>query len=594
MKEKIKLFRESLKLVWASAPGWAMINSAISLIRSFLPLALLYLIKLLIDSITKASSGANPDALTHILWLVIAVVIVYFLDEISTDFGNFVKKKQSLKLEAFMYDLLHTKSINLDLINFERPEYFDCLTRASGEAPWRPNSILNNLVGIFRGLLSLVLMAGLLAGLNWLLAVILLVVNIPAIWLRLHYAGIIYNFQKEQTPEARKSAYFNWLLTGDRPSRELRLFGLGGYFKNLFRISYGKQKEEEIRIIRKRTLIETVSNVFKSAAVFFVLMFISRETINNRLTIGEMAMFILAFRQGMMYIKDIFSSVSGLYEDSLFIGDVFDFLNLKENILGEHPVIRNPTFNTKIDIKDLSFSYPGNNNPVINNVNLEIKKGEIIALVGPNGAGKSTLVRLLSRLYDPESGSIKMDGTSIKNMDPGEYRKLFSVVFQDFMLYNLSAGENIRLGNTVAENPEEKIISSAIVTGIDELISTLPKGYDTVIGNLFDDSRELSWGEWQKIALSRAIFRDAPILILDEPSSAMDAETEFEIFNRFREIVKGKTSILISHRFTNVKIADRIVVLNKGTVEESGTHDELMLKKGLYHNMYTNQSSRFE
>lgn len=594
MKEKLKLFAESLKLVWISAPGWAAINSAISLIRSFLPLALLYLIKLLIDSITKASSGANAGELTLILWLVVAVVIVYFLDEISTDFGNFVRKKQSLKLESYMYDLLHTKSINLDLINFERPEYFDCLTRASREAPWRPNSILNNLVGMFRGLLSLVLMAGLLAGLNWLLAIVLLVVNIPAIWLRLHFADIIYNFQKEQTPEARKSAYFNWLLTGDRPSRELRLFGLGEYFKILFRKSYEKQKEEEIRIIRKRTLIETVSNVFKAAAVFFVLMFISRETINSRLTIGEMAMFILAFRQGMMYIKDIFSSVAGLYEDSLFIGDVFDFLNLKENIIAEHPVISHPAFNSKIDVQNLSFSYPGNNKPVVNNVTLEINKGEIIALVGPNGAGKSTLVRLLCRLYDPESGNIKIDGNSIKNMDPGEYRKLFSVVFQDFMLYNLSAGENIRLGNTEAENPEENILSSASITGIDEVISSLPKGYDTVIGNLFDDSRELSWGEWQKIALSRALFRDAPVLILDEPSSAMDAETEFEIFNRFREIVKGKTSILISHRFTNVKLADRIVVLNKGQVEESGTHDELMAKKGLYHTMYTKQSSRFE
>ena len=594
MKEKLKLFSESLKLVWISAPGWAMINSAISLIRSFLPLALLYLIKLLIDSITKASSGSNPDALTRILWLVVAVVIVYFLDEISTDFGNFVRKKQSLKLESYMYDLLHTKSINLDLINFERPEYFDCLTRASREAPWRPNSILNNLVSMFRGLLSLVLMAGLLAGLNWFIAVILLIVNIPAIWLRLHYADIIYNFQKEQTPESRKSAYFNWLLTGDRPSRELRLFGLGEYFKTLFRKSYKKQKEEEINIIRKRTLIETVSSVFKAAAVFLVLMFISRETISSRLSIGEMAMFILAFRQGMMYIKDIFSSVAGLYEDSLFVGDVFDFLNLKENILAEHPVTEHPAFSRKIDIQDLSFSYPGNNSPVIKNVNLEINKGEIIALVGPNGAGKSTLVRLLCRLYDPISGNIRMDGNSIKNMDPGEYRKLFSVVFQDFMLYNLSAGENIRLGNTDAENPEKKIIFSASVTGIDELISTLPKGYDTVIGNLFDDSRELSWGEWQKIALSRAFFRDAPILILDEPSSAMDAETEYEIFNRFREIVKGKTSILISHRFTNVKLADRIVVLNKGQVEETGTHDDLMANKGLYYTMYTKQSSLFE
>ena len=593
MKKKLTLFLESLKLVWASAPGWAAVNAAISLFRSFLPLALLFLIKLLIDNITIASSGAAGTGFSQVMLLIIAVVIVYFLDEISTDFGNFVRKKQSLKLESYMYDLLHTKSVKLDLINFERPDYFDCLTRASREAPWRPNSILNNLVSMFRGVLSLILMSGLIAGLNWLLVVLLLVINIPAIWLRLHYADIIYNFQREQTPEARKSAYFNWLLTGDRPSRELRLFGLGEYFKSLFRKSFLKQKEEEIRIIRNRTWIEIISNVFKAAALFFVLLFIARETINKRLTLGEMAMFILAFRQGMMYIKDIFSSLGGLYEDSLFIGDVFGFLDLKEKITAEEPVI-SPSFGEKIDIQNLSFSYPGNNLPVINNVSFEIRKGEIVALVGPNGAGKSTLVRLLCRLYDPETGSIKLDGNNIRNMDPGEYRKLFSVVFQDFMLYNLSAGENIRLGNTGVEDPKDKIISAATFTGVDDLISSLPKGYDTIIGNLFDDSRELSWGEWQKIALARALFRDAPVLILDEPSSALDAETEFEIFSRFREIVKGKTSILISHRFTNVKLADRIMVLNKGVVEESGTHDELIIKKGLYYNMYLKQSSRFD
>jgi ATP-binding cassette subfamily B protein len=522
------------------------------------------------------------------------VVLVYFVDEVSTDFGNFVRKKQALKLESYMYDLLHSKSIKLDLINFEKPDYFDHLTRASREAPWRPNSILNNLVSMFRGLLSLLLIAGLLAGLNWLFAILLIVVNIPAVWLRLHYAGVIYNFQREQTPEARKSAYFNWLLTGDRPSRELRLFGLGDYFKTLFRQSFLKQKEEEIKIIRKRTSIETISSIFKAAAVFAVLLFIAHETINKSITLGEMAMFILAFRQGMIYIKDIFSSLAGLYEDSLFIGDVFGFLDLKENIVAQEPVIAHVSFSKNIEVKDLYFSYPGNDLPVLNRASFEIKKGEIVALVGPNGAGKSTLVRLLCRLYDPETGTIKLDGDDIRNIEPEEYRKFFSVVFQDFMLYNLSAGENIRLGNAGRADPQKKIISAASLTGVDELISSLPKNYDTVIGNLFDDSRELSWGEWQKIAFARALFRDAPVLILDEPSSALDAETEYEIFSRFREIVKGKTSILISHRFTNVKLADRIIVLNKGVVEESGTHDELMKKMGLYYNMYIKQSSRFD
>jgi ATP-binding cassette subfamily B protein len=424
--------------------------------------------------------------------------------------------------------------------------------------------------------------------------VLLLVANIPGIWLRLYYADILYNFQRQQTPEARKSAYFNWLLTGDRPSREVRLFGLGNYFISLFKKSFLKQKEEEINIIRRRTLIELISNLFKASALLITLFFIAHQTINGKLSLGQMAMFLLAFRQGMIYIKDLFGSLAGLYEDSLFIGDTFEFLNLKENVTAVKPVVIPSQLNKRIVIDNLSFTYPGNNFRTINNISFEIKKGEIIALVGPNGAGKSTLVRLLCRLYDPDSGKVTYDGSDIRNMDPEEYRKHFSVVFQDFMLYNLSAGENIRIGNIDEKNPDGRIKATAVTTGVHELIDNLPNGYETVIGNLFDDSRELSWGEWQKISLARALFRDAPLLILDEPSSALDADTEYDIFSRFREIVKGRTSILISHRFTNVSLADRIIVLVKGEIAETGTHDELMKKGGIYFTMFTKQSSRFK
>jgi ATP-binding cassette subfamily B protein len=593
MRDKLKLFRESLRLVWTSSPGWTFINIVMSVLRSIFPLILIWLLKDVVDVITKASTAVPTAPGIKVLWPVLAVAIVWFLDEASSDFSNFVRKKQGLKLEVYMYGLLHSKAIKLDLINFERPEYFDCLSRAASEAPWRPNSILNNMVSLLKGLLSLLLMAGLIFSLHWALAALLLVANIPGIWLRLHYADILYNFQRQQTPEARKSAYFNWLLTGDRPSRELRLFGLGNYFMDLFKKSFLKQKEEEINILRRRTLIELISNLFKASSLLITLLFIAHQTISGRLSLGQMAMFLLAFRQGMIYIKDLFGALAGLYEDGLFIGDTFEFLNLKETVTAAVPVVEPSPLKNKIVVNNLTFTYPGNNFRTIDNVSFEIKKGEIIALVGPNGAGKSTLVRLLCRLYDPDSGIIKYDGNTIRNMDPEVYRRHFSVVFQDFMLYNLTAGENIRLGNITEDSPDNKIKASATTTGIHELLKSLPKGYDTAIGNLFDDSRELSWGEWQKIALARALFREAPVLILDEPSSSLDADTEYEIFSRFREIVKGRTSILISHRFTNVSLADRIIVLDKGSVAESGTHDELMKKGGKYFTMYNKQSSRF-
>lgn len=594
MKAKIILFRKALGLVWESAPGWATVNIIISALQSFLPLGLVYLIKLLIDSITSATAAGNGTNIQEIFLWIVAVVVVYLLDEASTDFGNFVRQKQSVKLEGHMYELLHSKAVRLDLINFEHPGYFDCLSRATAEAPWRPNSILNNLVSMFRGLLSLVLMAGLLLTLHWGLALLLLAVNIPGIWLRMHYADILYSFQREQTPEARRSAYFSWLLTGDRPSREIRLFGLGNYFMDLFRKSFNRQKVEELEIIKKRTLIELISDIVKASAILILLIIIARQTIAGKLTLGQMAMFLLAFRQGMTYIKDLFGSLAGLYEDGLFIGDTFEFLELTESVVAKPPVTDPAELISEIVVRDLSFTYPGNKQPSVDSVSFTINKGEIIALVGPNGAGKSTLVRLLTRLYDPDSGSIKWDGNDIRSMDPDKYRRYFSVVFQDFMLYNLSAGENIRIGNIEKPDAGIKVEEAASSAGVHDLLKDLPRGYDTIIGTLFDDSRELSWGEWQKIALARALFREAPVLILDEPSSSLDADTEYEIFRKFREVVKDRTSILITHRFTNVILADRIIVLDKGIIKETGTHQELMKNRGMYYNMYTKQSSRFE
>ena len=591
MKGKIALFRKALNLVWDSAPGWATVNIMISVLQSFLPLVLVWLIKLLIDEITHSVPAGTTSA--NLIPMIIAVVVVYFLDEVSTDSGNYVRNKQSVKLEGYMYGLLHSKAVRLDLINFEHPGYYDCLSRATSEAPWRPNSILNNIVSMFRGLLSMILMAGLLVTLHWGVALLLLVVNIPGIWLRLHYADILYNFQREQTPEARKSAYFSWLLTGDRPSREIRLFGIGNYFISLFKKSFNQQKDEELNILRKRTLIELISDAVKASAILVLLLIIARQTINGRLTLGQMAMFLLAFRQGMTYIKDLFSSLAGLYEDGLFIGDTFEFLDLKENVVAQPPVTIPAVLKSEISVEKLSFTYPGNQHPSVDNISFGIKKGEIVALVGPNGAGKSTLVRLLTRLYDPDSGIVKWDGKDIRTMDPDEYRKFFSVVFQDFMLYNLSAGENIRMGNIEINGSDRKIRDAASSAGVDDLLNNLPRGYETVIGTLFDDSRELSWGEWQKIALARALFREAPVLILDEPSSSLDADTEYEIFSRFREIVNGRTSILITHRFTNVTLADRIIVLENGAITETGTHGELMNNKGRYYDMFTKQTNRF-
>ena len=617
MKSKAALFLKSLRLVRRSAPGWAAANVMISLVSSFLPLVLLWYIKKLIDAVTAATgnfsgvadhaaggnlngvanlpslSGAADADLRVVLLLVVVIAIIYFLDEAAQSLGNLVRKKQAFHLESYMYDLIHRKSVSLDLQHFEDPGYYDSMSRASREAPYRPASIVNNIVMMLRSGISLLLMAGLLATLNWWLVLVLLVANVPGIWLRVHYADVLYNFRRELTPVARKSAYFNWLLTGDKPSRELRLFGLGSYFSELFRSNFDRQKKEEIDIVRKRSLIELVSGIFKAAAVLFTLYYIVMQTVSSGIGLGDLAMFLLAFRMGMSYIKQILGATAGLYEDSLFISDVFEFLNLEEKVVVVPPVVDVKSFRSALRIENLYFRYPSSTRDVLQGINMNIERGETVALVGANGAGKTTLVRMLCRLYDPQAGKIMIDGKDIRNIDPLQYRKLFSVVFQDFMLYNLSATDNIRAGDVSSQLDEERIRRSAKKAGIDDLLEGLPAGYATVMGRMFDDSRELSWGEWQKIALARALYRDAEILILDEPASSLDAGSEYEIFTRFSELAEGRTCILISHRLANVSIAGRIMVIDGGRLIESGSHKELLKAGGTYSMLYRQQKSMY-
>ena len=594
MKYKMRMFWKAVQLVRVSAPGWTAANIIISLFSSFLPLALLWYIKKLIDSVTMAAGEVNAENTRMVLLMILVIAIIYFLDEAAQSTGNLIRKKQAYLLESYMYRLIHSKSVSLDLHHFEDPGYYDSLSRASREAPYRPGSIVNNIVSILRTGISLVLMAGLLATLNWWLVVILLVANIPGIYLRVHFSDILYNFRKELTPVARKAAYFNWLLTGDRPSRELRLFGLGDYFSELFRKNFDLQKKEELSIVRKRSLVELVSGIFKAAAVLVMLYYIVMQTISSEIGLGDLAMFMLAFRMGMTYIKQMLSATAGLYEDSLFISDVFEFLNLEEKIVVVPPVVDISKFRDNISIENLYYRYPSSENDVLRGIDIRINKGETVALVGANGAGKTTLVRLLCRLYDPQAGKILFDGNDIKNMDPEKYRRMFSVVFQDFMLYNLSAGDNIRAGDIFTDKHDERMVDSATKAGIHELVSELPRGYDTVIGRLFDDSRELSWGEWQKIALARALYRESEILILDEPASALDANSEYEMFSRFNKLAAGRTCILISHRLANVSIADRIIVIDKGRVVESGSHGELLKAGGTYSILYKQQKSMYK
>ncbi len=338
MKTRLRLFSKAIRMVLTASPQhtWSVIF--LSLFASILPLGLIWSIKKLIDVVTVAAETGSYDSTRMAIYLAVAIAVIYFIEESLQSLINIVRKKQSYKVESYMFGLIHSKSISLDLLHFENPKYYDTLSRASREAPYRPSSIVSNITGLLRSGLSLLLMAGLLSFLNiWLLA-LLVVANIPGIWLRIHFSDILYNFKKELSPTARKAAYFNWLITGDRPSRELRLFGLGDYFSTIFKKHFDQQQTEEIKIIRKRSMIELISGLFKAVAVLVAIWYIVNQAIGSWISLGDLAMYLLAFRMGMTFLKQMLGSLAGLYEDNLFVSDVFEFLNLEEKVVAVPPL----------------------------------------------------------------------------------------------------------------------------------------------------------------------------------------------------------------------------------------------------------------
>lgn len=452
--------------------------------------------------------------------------------------------------------------------------------------------MVNDFILLLRGIISFIAMGYVLRDFGLIPLAVLVVVFIPVLWIKARNSSRLYEAKKKATTDTRQAAYFSWLLTGEKPAGEVRLFDLRGYFENLFRRHFKASRVPEISAVRKNALPESIASLARVAAFAGVLIYATISYMNSEITAGELAMYLVAFRQALVYLRDAVTGYSGLAENRLFLQDLFLYLDMKDDMPGEAKLPEALLFRD-LEVENLSFTYPGSHQPALADINLKIRKGDKIAIVGSNGSGKTTLVKLLCRLYDPDSGIIRVNGGDVSDIDPAAYRRLFSVVFQNFMLYYLSAGDNISLGSAGGEADAVRVRSAAASIGLHELLEALPGGYETMLGHQTEGGRELSWGEWQKLAIARAIYREAPVLIMDEPASSLDADAEYEIFSDLGRITDGRTSVFISHRLSNVRDADRIIVLDCGRIAEEGTHDELMAAGGRYSSMFTRQKSLY-
>jgi ATP-binding cassette subfamily B protein len=590
---RLLLLRHAVTLVWRASPGWTVASLALLVVQSLLPLASLYLLKKIVDAVTLALKS-SPPVFTQTLWLIVLMGVVTLLSALASSLAALVSEVQGQSVTDYMASIINAKSVQADLAYYENPQYYDTLHRAQQEASYRPTHILNGLVQVAQSSLTLIALLGLLLSLHWIVAAVLLLAAIPGVFVKLRYSQQLYAWQRQRTSSERQSWYIQWLLTGEQHAKEIRLFNLGELFIRRFRDLRTLLRNERLRLVRQRSRNELLTQVMATLATFGALAYIAFQTILGALTLGDLVMYYQAFQRGQSYLSSILSGLAGLYEDSLFLTNLYEFLDLQPRVV-EPSEPRPLTFPLRQGIlfEHVRFAYAGSDYPVLEDVSLEIRPGEHVALVGANGAGKTTLVKLLCRLYDPSAGCIRLDGTDLREFGTDDLRRQISVIFQDYARYQLSARENIWLGNTSLTQDDGRIIQAAQEAGADALITALPSGYDTLLGNWFEQGHELSIGQWQKITLARAFIRDAQILVLDEPTNALDAAAEYEVFQQFRRLALGRTTLLISHRFSTVRMADRIFMLAGGRISESGTHAELMQRRGEYARLFELQAGNY-
>ena len=587
------------RLIWRTHRGFAAAILALRVLRSLVPVATFWVGKLILDSVLAAKSGTGPiDDVWSFLAIEVGIVIAA---EILARASSLVESLLGDLFSNNMSVTLMEQAAKLDLAQFEDPTFYDHLERARRQTVGRI-ALLTLLLSMMQDALTLVTLGGALIAYSPWLLLLLLIAVIPSFLGETHFASLAYSLLFRWTPERRQLDYLRFVGASDKTAKEVQMFGLAPWLTERYRVLSRKFYEENRNLSLRRGLVSAALSILGTIGYYAAYAIILVRAVRGDITIGMLTFLAASFARGRDVIQGILLSASNVYEQALYLRDLFVFLDMKPTIASKPGAIAVPEpVRQGFVFEDVGFRYPGSERWAIRNVNLAIKPAERIALVGENGAGKTTITKLIARLYDPTEGRITLDGVDLRDYDLGKLRRAIGVIFQDFVRYDMRFDENIGVGEieSVRGDLENGSGTPASITTAAEnslaasLLPRFAKGYQQMLGRRFDEGVDLSGGEWQKIALARAYIRDAQVLILDEPTAALDARAEYEVFLRFSELVAGRTAVLISHRFSTVRMADRIVVLRNGTVEEEGSHEQLLAKAGLYEELFAMQAAGY-
>jgi len=586
LRESFTHTPRALKLVFRSSPLGAVLLFVLTLVAALLPLLVAYGGKRITDAVV---AHARDEAVT---WVIIELAAV--AGQALAQRGlALTRSLLGARLGIDINVMILEKALTLELRHFEDPEFYDALTKARREASSRPISLVTGSLSLVQNFITLAGYAALLVRFSGLAAVGLVLAAIPAAVAEVRFSNAAFRLRNWRSPDARRLNYLEYVLANDEHAKEVKIFGIGPIlldrYKGLAEAFYAEDRALALR----RTGWGYALSLLGTIVYYGCYAAMAIAAAAGALSLGDMVLYAVAFRQGQQSFQSILGALGGMYEDNLYMSNLFQYLS----ITVAPPLVLEAGEDQGgcgIEFEDVGFRYPGQEKWALRHVSLTIPRGQSLALVGHNGAGKTTFIKLLTRLYEPTEGRILLDGRDLRAWDPEALRRRVGVVFQDFNQYQFTLRENVGLGSAPHRDDEARIGRAVERGGASEVMAALPKGLDTQLGRWFKEGAELSGGQWQKVALARAFMREeADILILDEPTAALDAEAEHAVFERFRSLSKGRTAILISHRFPTVRMADRILVIEAGQVLEEGTHAELVASGGRYAHLFSLQAQGY-